>query len=187
MQPLPTRRRRRPVVVNGHVAGDAVSMSGAFIVLPDKGRLLDLGNLQAEVLASAEQTSEAFTLLKTKGEPPGFGPPLHRHRDSAEAFFVLEGEYLMFIDKEQRVCPAGSFVYVPRGTVHTFKVVSAEPGTKRNLFTPAGMVRFFEDSPSPPPTEKRLLTCSPRSRREARWRSLGTSRIHICEFAGPAG
>ena len=120
-------------------------MSGAFIVLPDQGRLLDLGSFQAEVLASAEQTADAFTLMKTKSEPSGFGPPLHRHRDSAEAFFVLEGEYLMFIQDEQHVCPAGSFVYVPRGTAHTFMVTSAEPGKKLNLFAPAAMVRFFEE------------------------------------------
>ncbi len=120
-------------------------MSGAFIVLPDQGRLLDLGNFQAEVLATAEQTSEEFTLLKTKGEPPGFGPPLHRHRDSAEAFLVLEGEYLMYIEDEQHRCPSGSFVYVPRGTVHTFKVASARPGKKLNLFSPAAMVGFFEE------------------------------------------
>ena len=120
-------------------------MSGAFIVLPDHGRLLELGNFRAEILASAEQTSGEFTLLKTLSEPPGFGPPLHRHRDSAEAFFVLEGEYLMFLEQEQSACPAGSFVYVPRGAAHTFKVTSAEPGKKLNLFTPAAMVRFFEE------------------------------------------
>lgn len=124
---------------------DAVSMSGAFIVLPDQGRLLDLGNFQAEVLASAEETSEAFTLLKTKSEPSGFGPPLHIHRDSAEAFFVLEGEYRMYIADEQHVCPAGSFVYVPRGMVHSFRVTSEGPGKKLNLFTPAAMVGFFEE------------------------------------------
>lgn len=120
-------------------------MSDAFIVLPGRGRLLDLGNFQAEILASAEQTSGEFTLLTTLSEPSGFGPPLHRHRDSAEAFFVLEGEYLMFLDDGQYACPAGSFVYVPRGAAHTFKVTSAGPGRKLNLFTPAAMVPFFEE------------------------------------------
>lgn len=116
-----------------------------MVVLPGQGRLLDLGTFQAEVLASAEQTSGSFTLLKTQHEPPGFGPPLHRHHDSAEAFFVLEGEYLMFYEDQQRACPAGSFVYVPQGMPHTFKVTSSGPGVKLNLFTPAGMVGFFEE------------------------------------------
>jgi quercetin dioxygenase-like cupin family protein len=120
-------------------------MRDPFIVLPGEGRHLDLGTFTAEVLASAEQTSDAFTLLMTQQEPPGFGPPMHRHRDAAEAFFVLEGEYLMYLDEDQRLCPAGSFVYVPRGVPHTFRVGSEGPGRKLNLFSPAAMVGFFEE------------------------------------------
>lgn len=120
-------------------------MTAPLIVPPGHGRVLDLGTFQAQVLASAEQTDHAFTLLLTQSEPPGFGPPLHRHRDSAEAFFVLEGEYLMILENEQRSCPAGTFVYVPRATPHTFKVTSSGPGKKLNLFAPAAMVGFFEE------------------------------------------
>src|ERR1700712_4747787 len=120
-------------------------MASAFVVLPHEGRMLDLGNFQAEVLASSEQTLGDFTVLQTQNEPPGFGPPLHRHRDAAEAFFVLEGEYLMFLDHEQHRCPPGAFVYVPRGLPHTFKVSSVTPGKKLNLFAPAAMVGFFEE------------------------------------------
>jgi hypothetical protein len=47
-----------------------------------------------------------------------------------EAFFVLEGEYLMFINEQQTLCPPGTFVYVPRATPHTFKVLSAGPGSR---------------------------------------------------------
>jgi mannose-6-phosphate isomerase-like protein (cupin superfamily) len=120
-------------------------MSDAFIVLPGQGHMLDLGNFKAEVLASAEQTGGTFSLLMTQDEPPGFGPPLHRHRDAAEAFFVMRGEYLMFFGDDRQLCPAGSFVYVPRGLPHTFQVSSAGPGRKLNLFSPAAMVGFFEE------------------------------------------
>lgn len=120
-------------------------MDRGFVVLPDQGRVLDLGNFQAVVLADGDQTSGGLTVLQTQNEPPGFGPPLHRHRDAAEAFFVLEGEYLMFLDDEQHRCPPGSFVYVPRDLPHTFKVSSTGPGKKLNLFTPAAMTGFFED------------------------------------------
>lgn len=120
-------------------------MTDPYIVLPGHGRLLDMGTFQAEVLATSAQTDREFSLLLTQNEPPGFGPPLHRHHDAAEAFFVLEGDYLMFLGEgDQRRCPPGSFVYVPRGHPHTFQVVSATPGRKLNIFTPAGMVGFFE-------------------------------------------
>ena len=119
-------------------------MPDAYVVPPGGGRLLDLGNFEAVVLAGGDQTDAAFSLLRTQREPTGFGPPLHRHHDSAEAFYVLEGEYLMILEDRRETCPAGSFVYVPRGVAHTFEVTSATPGTKLNLFAPAGMVGFFE-------------------------------------------
>jgi quercetin dioxygenase-like cupin family protein len=120
-------------------------MAQPFIVLPGEGRLLDLGNFEAVVLADATATSGAFTVLQTQGEPSGFGPPLHVHRDAAEAFYVLEGTYLMHVEDRQDLCVPGSFVYVPPNVMHTFVVVSEEPGKKLNLFSPAAMVGFFEE------------------------------------------
>lgn len=119
-------------------------MTAAFVVPPGEGRRLDLGNFEALVLATSAQTAGEFTLLQTQGEPSGFGPPLHLHRDATEAFFVLEGEYLMYVEDQQTLCPPGSFVYVPRAVPHTFKVVSDDPGKKLNLFAPAAMIDFFE-------------------------------------------
>jgi mannose-6-phosphate isomerase-like protein (cupin superfamily) len=123
----------------------AEPVTEAFIVQPGAGRRLDLGTFEAIVLASSAQTSGEFTLLQTQSEPPDFGPPLHIHHDAAEAFYVLSGEYLMYVEDRHEHCPQGTFVYVPRGMPHTFKVVSADPGRKLNLFAPAAMVGFFEE------------------------------------------
>jgi mannose-6-phosphate isomerase-like protein (cupin superfamily) len=120
-------------------------MAEAFIVQPGAGKRLDLGNFEAVLLATAEQTANDFTLLQTQREPTDFGPPLHIHHDAAEAFYVLSGEYLMFVENRQERCPPGTFVYVPKGVAHTFRVISGEPGTKLNLFSPAAMAGFFEE------------------------------------------
>jgi quercetin dioxygenase-like cupin family protein len=58
---------------------------------------------------------------------------------------VLEGEYLMYLKDRQQLCPPGTFVYVPRDTPHTFKVVSAIPGKKLVLYSPAAMLAYFEE------------------------------------------
>ena len=116
-----------------------------LVVLPGAGRVLDLGNFQAVVLAGSADTGGSFTLLQTQNEPEGFGPPLHIHHDAAEAFFVLEGDYVMTIEERQELCPPGSFVYVPKGVRHTFQVRSGSPGRKLNLFVPAAMETFFEE------------------------------------------
>lgn len=44
------------------------------------------------------------------------------HIHAAEAFYVLDGEYTIFVDDREIVCPAGSFVYIPAGAVDGFRV-----------------------------------------------------------------
>jgi hypothetical protein len=95
------------------------------------------------VLADAESSADAFTLLEAD-EPAGFGPPLHIHREVAEAFYVLAGEYRIFIRDEEFACPAGSYVYIPPGVPHGFRV-GDEPSRKLNLYAPAGMIGYFDE------------------------------------------
>ncbi len=70
--------------------------SDAFVLQPGEGRAIDLGGFLMTVKATSDSTDDAFTLLEAE-EPPHFGPPMHIHRDAAEAFYVLEGEYIIFI------------------------------------------------------------------------------------------
>ena len=85
----------------------------AFVVGPARGRVISLGEFGMTMKASAEQTSGVVSVLEAE-EPPGFGPPIHVHHDCAEAFYVLEGEYIMSLDGQEHVCPAGSFIFIPR-------------------------------------------------------------------------
>lgn len=117
--------------------------SEAFVLGPGEGRSIDLGGFLMTVKATAESTDDAFTLLEAT-EPPHFGPPMHIHRDAAEAFYVLEGEYLIFIDDEETRCPAGSFIYIPAGAVHGFRV-GALPSKKLNVYVPQAMVGYFDE------------------------------------------
>jgi hypothetical protein len=95
------------------------------------------------VKATSEQTDGAFSLLEAQ-EPAGFGPPLHIHRDAAEAFYVLDGEYVIFLDDREFVCPVGSFIFIPAGLPHGFRV-GGVPSRKLNLYAPAAMVGYFDD------------------------------------------
>jgi mannose-6-phosphate isomerase-like protein (cupin superfamily) len=115
----------------------------AFVVAPGGGRQIDLGPFEMALKATGEETGGVFSLLEAR-EPPGFGPPLHIHHDAAEAFYVLEGEYVMFLDEREVACPAGSFVFIPAGTRHGFRVGNV-PSRKLNLFFPAAMVGYFDE------------------------------------------
>jgi len=114
-----------------------------IILRPGEGRSIDLGNFTMSVKATGEQTGDAFSLLEAD-EPPDFGPPMHIHRDASEAFFVIEGEYLIFVRGEEFPCSAGSFVYIPAGIPHGFRVGS-QPSRKLNLYTPAAMIGYFDE------------------------------------------
>jgi quercetin dioxygenase-like cupin family protein len=120
-----------------------VSARGPIVLRPGEGRSIDLGNFTMSVKAAAEQTNDAFTLLEAD-EPPGFGPPMHIHRETAEAFYVLGGEYAIFVNDEEYACPAGSFIFIPAGVPHGFRV-GPQPSRKLNLYTPAAMIGYFDE------------------------------------------
>ena len=115
-----------------------------FILKPGEGRSIDLGTFAMSLKATDQQTGGAFTLLEAT-EPPDFGPPMHIHRNAAEAFYVLEGEYRIFVEQQEFPCPAGSFIYIPAGITHGFRVGGVQ-SRKLNLYTPAAMVGYFDES-----------------------------------------
>ena len=54
------------------------------------------------------------------------GPPLHVHEQD-ETIYTLAGSLRVKLGDTLREVPAGSFVFIPRGTPHTWQNVGAEP------------------------------------------------------------
>ena len=114
-----------------------------FVLQPNEGRSIDLGGFQMTVKATSDQTGGAFSLLEAD-EPPNFGPPLHIHHDAAEAFYVLGGEYVIFLEERELTCAEGSFIFIPAGVRHGFRVGNV-PSRKLNFYVPAAMVGYFDE------------------------------------------
>lgn len=112
-----------------------------YVLPPGEGRRLDMGPFGMVMKASAADSDGGLALLEAV-EPAGFGPPLHIHDDSAEVFYVLEGEYIVHIEGAEHRCPSGSFVYVPVGIEHGFRVGSVE-SRKLNIYVPSAMEGYF--------------------------------------------
>jgi len=93
--------------------------------------------------ARGEDTGGVLTALENV-VAPGDGPPLHRHRDEAETWYVLEGELRFLLGEELSTTAAGSFVFVPPRTPHCFQNVGTVPARLLIVFTPSGMERFFD-------------------------------------------
>ncbi len=75
-------------------------------------------------LATAEQTGGSYSLLHQRS-PSRSGPASHTNEQD-EAIYVLEGELTVIAGQERYTAKAGSFVYIPAGTTHAFRVDSAE-------------------------------------------------------------
>lgn len=90
-----------------------------------------------------ERTAGALTAFENV-IAPGDGPPHHRHQHEDEAWYVVEGTLRFRLGEELRTAPAGSFVFVPRGTPHCFQNVGEQDARILVLFTPSGMERFFD-------------------------------------------
>jgi quercetin dioxygenase-like cupin family protein len=90
-----------------------------------------------------EQTGGRLTAVENV-IAPGDGPPLHVHAAEDEAWYVLDGTLRFVLGTERSEAPAGSFVFVPRGTPHCFQNVGDGPARILVLFTPSGMEGFFD-------------------------------------------
>src|SRR5690606_4238268 len=88
------------------------------ITLPSqRSRALDVLGTKVTILAESAATN-CFGVTCQEGDE-GTGPPPHSH-DWDEAFFVLAGEVHFVCGNDEKCCPPGTLVYVPRGTVHGF-------------------------------------------------------------------
>lgn len=145
----------------------------SYRLLPGEGRYIDLGEFGVTVKASERETGGVVSVLEN-AEPPGFGPPIHIHHDCAEAFYVLEGEYVMYLEEEEHVCPAGSFIFIPQGVRHGFRVGDV-PSRKLNFYFPASMVGYFDD-----------LAAALQRDRVSESELAGIAEAHQMEIVGPS-
>jgi mannose-6-phosphate isomerase-like protein (cupin superfamily) len=117
--------------------------SVGIVLGPGEGRTVP-GTDAMTLKATGEQTGGSIGLLEATS-PPGTGPPRHIHHGCDELFYVLEGEFLFLVGERQVSGGPGTFVFVPRGTVHAAKVIGAEPGKVLAAYVPGGLERSFEE------------------------------------------
>jgi quercetin dioxygenase-like cupin family protein len=117
--------------------------SGGIIVGPGEGRTIR-GTDAITLIATAEETGGSIGVFEDISSP-GDGPPRHVHYGSDELFYLLEGEFLVLVWERQESVSAGTYVFVPRGTVHAYKVIGTERGRLLSAFIPGGPELAFEE------------------------------------------
>ncbi|MDX6766195.1 MAG: cupin domain-containing protein [Candidatus Methylacidiphilales bacterium] len=111
---------------------------------PGIGKTWSAAGDRYTILADADQTAGAYCLLEAT-VPPGGGPPPHFHTREEETFYVLEGEITFTAGDRTIVAKPGSFLQIPRGTLHSFKNLSGKSARMLIHCLPAGFDRFLAE------------------------------------------
>jgi quercetin dioxygenase-like cupin family protein len=115
------------------------------IVHADGGKVVDAFGSAIRFMLTAEHTAGTLTLgLATV--PPGDGPPPHLHETEDELFVIVEGRYSLLAQGTWTEVGPGAVVYLPRGSVHTFRNIGDTPARHWVLTTPSGFESFYEKS-----------------------------------------
>ncbi len=76
--------------------------------------------------------------------PPGGSPPRHVHDGLDDAFLLLDGEVVVRCGTDTVVARPGTYVVLPHGVEHTFRVTSAEPARMLLVHADDSFLGFIE-------------------------------------------
>ncbi len=113
-----------------------------LIMAPNDGERLNVVGDIVTIKATGADTRNSYSLLMIN-TPPGGGAPMHYHTREDEAFFVLEGEYELVMEEKIYPLKPGTFAYVPRETVATYRNAGSTWGRLLVLCAPAGHEEFM--------------------------------------------
>jgi len=116
----------------------------AFLSTPDDAERLSVFSNSFTIAIPATRTGGALSAVQGTFEPGGFAPLPHVHLNEDELFYVVDGAFDFRLGSEVSRGPAGSFVFVPRGTLHGFTAAGEGP-SRLVFFHLPGIDGFFRE------------------------------------------
>lgn len=111
----------------------------------DDGDRIELGPNEVVIRLSANDTDGGFSLVEYTAPPGGPSPGLHRHEETDEVIYVLDGELRCTINGQTGIASPGDSFWIPRQTPHTFEVDGTRNGWFLLWYSPAGFEGYFEE------------------------------------------
>src|SRR4051794_15827253 len=128
-----------------------------YLLAKDEGEAYWLLGMLEIVKISGADTGGQYGLVEVTVRA-GEGSPWHVHPDEDEWFYVLEGEFTVYVGDTRLSLPAGSFAFGPSGVPHTFMAAADGAGAliRFHTFLFGGFVREVSEpgaqaAPPPPP------------------------------------
>jgi len=127
-----------------------------FVVAPGEG--FAVANPVGAVTtfkAMADACGVAITAIEGSAAP-GEGPPLHVHPHQDELIYTLAGTHGVKLGDHLFDAPAGTFIFIPRGTPHTWQNTGDSLTRFLAVFAPAApeFEQFFVRFADLPPDER---------------------------------
>ena len=137
-------------------------------------------------LAETPDTNGAFSLFEAT-LVPGTEPPPHVHFREDELFYVLEGEFDVYVGEEVFNGKTGACIFLPRLKPHAF-IIRSPRLRLLILFAPAGVEDAFRSMSSPahslePPTGGLTYSAADLEQTVRRFRASGVRILAPDEVA----
>lgn len=115
-----------------------------LLMKPGQGTSLSVVGDILTFKAVSEDTNGQYTLIELRVDPK-MGPPPHICHRVDEAFYIQEGELEFQLGNQTVIATPGTFLYSPKGHLHTFQNISNQRARMLVWSMPAGIERFFAE------------------------------------------
>ena len=115
-----------------------------IIRTPESNRTFNAFGDQMILHMGAKDTGGRLSMW-TNITPPGGGPPPHYHENEDEWFWPISGDAQFLVDGNWNLVPAGTAVFAPRRSVHTFRNPNSESLEMLIQTIPGGFDKFFAE------------------------------------------
>lgn len=95
--------------------------------------------------AAAGETAGRLTVYESVIPVAPGRLPRHLHHQTDELLYVLEGEVTFEVDGQIQQAPTGTFLFIPRGTVHAFANRGPVPARMLTMIVPGGFEGYFRE------------------------------------------
>jgi mannose-6-phosphate isomerase-like protein (cupin superfamily) len=99
-------------------------------------------------IQTGEQTGGQYDLFEAY-VPPNVGTTPHIHLQQDEGFYILDGEVKFQLNDKVILATPGTFVNVPKGTIHAYRNLEATPVRMIIQGVPSGLDKLIEDTSRP--------------------------------------
>lgn len=116
---------------------------GSVMLTPGEGKTVSFSGNRVRSIHG--QPGGAYSVVEWVSEPGIPGTPLHIHKVTDEAFYVLEGTFGFQAAERTFEGAAGAFVFVPKGIEHAYWNEGTTPARMLITISPPGFECYFEE------------------------------------------